>query len=321
MDIGVLIIGLGQIGMGYDLCLESETHVYSHCRAFNLHSSFSLLGGVDPDEKNRAGFENEYQFPAYKNLKLALKELEPDLVIISAPTTYHLDLLQAVLKFSDPKAILCEKPLSYDLEDARLMVDLCKEREIQLFVNYMRRSDPAVIEINDKLNSGKIATPVRGVAWYSKGLMHNGSHLFNLLEYWLGTMVKFEIISPGRSLENGDKEPDVKVYFEKGEIVFLSLEEENYSHYTIELMAPNGMLRYEMAGHQATWQPVIQNPVFKLNKSITVEQKIIETNMNKFQYNVASQVEMAFKKEKYFLSSGEDALRTIESLSAILGKV
>ena len=34
--------------------------------------------------------------------------------------------------------------------------------------------------------NGEIQGPIKGVAWYSKGIVNNGSHLINLLEYWLG---------------------------------------------------------------------------------------------------------------------------------------
>lgn len=52
----VLIIGLGQIGMGYDLHLDPTLHIYSHARAFSLHSDFDLLAAVEPDEQKTGGF-------------------------------------------------------------------------------------------------------------------------------------------------------------------------------------------------------------------------------------------------------------------------
>ena len=43
MTIGVLIIGLGQIGMASDLKLDDRQHVYTHARAFAKHPAFTLL--------------------------------------------------------------------------------------------------------------------------------------------------------------------------------------------------------------------------------------------------------------------------------------
>jgi len=48
----VLIVGLGQIGMGYDLGLPPQ-NVLSHARAFQNCPGFRVIGGVDPDPKER----------------------------------------------------------------------------------------------------------------------------------------------------------------------------------------------------------------------------------------------------------------------------
>lgn len=72
MSIGVLIVGLGQIGMGYDFELDPKDYVYSHARAFSLHPEFHLVGGVDPDEKQRHGFVIGYRSAAFVDVETAL---------------------------------------------------------------------------------------------------------------------------------------------------------------------------------------------------------------------------------------------------------
>ena len=52
-----LIVGLGQIGMGYDLSLAPDQFVYSHARALSLNPEFKLVGGVDPDRAKRRDFQ------------------------------------------------------------------------------------------------------------------------------------------------------------------------------------------------------------------------------------------------------------------------
>jgi|GEM_PF-743199 len=321
MDVGVLVIGLGQIGMGYDLTLDADAYVYSHCRAFYLHAAFRLLGAVDPDEAKRVLFEGAYQQCAYHDVEAALDILAPELIVIAVPTIDHLTTLKTILNKTNPKVILCEKPLSYDLGEAACMVEMCQHRGVQLFVNYIRRSDPGVIDIKRKLDAGIMHRPMKGVVWYTKGFMHNGSHFFNLLEYWLGEMRDFHLISLGSALDHDDYEVDVKVSFEHGEILFSNLKAEHYVHYTIELFASNGMLRYEKAGYHITWQPVIADPILKGSYSITQKAELLDAEMHRFQYNVADQIALVFRQKDHFLSDGEDALRTIKSLSAILGSI
>ena len=44
----VAIVGLGGIGMLYDLKLPEAEYVQSHVRAFFLHPDFEIVGAVDP---------------------------------------------------------------------------------------------------------------------------------------------------------------------------------------------------------------------------------------------------------------------------------
>ena len=172
-----IIIGLGQIGMGYDLEHQKDK-VYTHAKAFYKSHDFELIAGVDSSKTKRDLFEKKYKANTYLNIESAIKVNQADVIIIASPTEKHYPILKEILNCSLPKAILCEKPLAYDIYDAEEMVNLSKKYRVKLFVNYMRRSDPAVIEIKKKIDSKKILTPLKGVVWYSKGFIHNGSTFF-----------------------------------------------------------------------------------------------------------------------------------------------
>lgn len=320
MRIGTLIVGLGQIGMGYDLGLDPDTHVYSHARAFKVHPAFHLLGGVDPDNQQRRTFEREYHCPAFPDVEAALVRVQPELIVIAVPTSFHGDTLRRVLKQSRPAAVLCEKPLSYDLEEARAMVQVCEDKGTRLFVNYMRRSAPGVIEIKRRLEAGEIAAPVKGVAWYSKGLLHNGSHFFNLLEYWLGPMVTSDVLDSGRLWDGTDPEPDVRVSFRQGTILFLAAREEAFSHYAVELLATNGRLRYDRGGEEIHWQPAVPDRRLHGYTTLSVEPEMIASGMDRYQWHVAEQLAAALKGSKACLCEGTEALKTLESLKTIIEK-
>jgi len=313
----VLIVGLGQIGMGYDLGLAAE-HVYSHSRAFSQHPAFQLIGGVDPKAARRQTFEQRYQCPAYEDVDESLGRHQPDLVVIASPTRLHGDILQKVLRQSHPTAVLCEKPLSGELTEARSMVQASAENGVSLYVNYVRRSDQGAIEIKRRLAAGEIETPVKGVAWYSKGLRHNGSHVFNLLEYWLGPMESARVLASGRLWENDDPEPDVHVTFAHGSIVFLAAREEAFTHCAIELLAPNGRLRYDRGGQQISWQAAQPDPNLQGYSTLSAHTETIASGMDRYQWHVADQLSAAFDGRESCLCTGVEALTTLESLQTII---
>lgn len=312
-----LVVGLGQMGMGYDVNLDSESFVLTHSRAFELHPKFRLIGGVDPDSIRRDLFENQYRCKPYSSIDDAYRDLDPDILAISNPTESHGQTLTMALDVFQPECIICEKPLSYELSEAKKMVDLCASQNCRLYVNYKRRSDPGAIEVKRLLADGSISCPVKGLAWYSKGLFNNGSHLFNLLQFWLGDVQDFKILQVGRLWNKVDPEPDFLVTFQHGDIYFLAAKEENFSHYTIELVASNGRLRYEQEGDHIVWQRVVTDTTYEGYKILSPVDELIQTEMRRYQWHVVDQIARDIDGYDANVCSGLEALQTLRWLDEI----
>jgi len=304
--------------MGYDLHLDSTQYIYSHARAFDLHPDFYLLAAVEPDEQKQEDFYRTYKAPTYSDLDVALSQHQPDVVVIAVSTQLHAETLYNVLDKCKPKAVLCEKPLAYDFDDARNMVQLCQAKGVGLYVNYMRRSDPGVINVKKLIDSGEYQIPIKGVAWYSKGFIHNGSHFFNLIEYWLGPMKGFSLLEEGRLWDGVDPEPDVRVEFAKGVVIFLAAWEEAFSHYTIELLSQSGRIRYEQQGGLIQWQSVMDDPAYKGHNVLASRSEEISSDMARSQWNVVNQLNQIIEGKDGYLCTGSEALNTLESMSLII---
>lgn len=317
MTLKGLVVGLGKIGVEFDLNLDPKAYVLTHARAFQQHPRFRLMGGVDVDLSRCQLFEKHYGCHAYTDLEQALQSIRPDVIAIATPTPMHGETLRKILSLAEPAAILCEKPLSYDLDEARVMVKDCLARNCRLYVNYIRRSDPGIVEVRQRLDEAHIGTPVKGVAWYSKGLFHNGSHFFNLLQFWLGEMKDFKLITTGRLWDGTDPEPDVQVIFDRGTIIFLAAKEEDFSHYTIELVVPNGRLRLEQGGDLIVWQPTARDPLAEGYTVLSPAEEKIETEMTRSQWNVVDQLAASLDGSPAQICNGAVAFKTLESLEEI----
>ena len=319
MKRSVLIVGLGQIGLGFDLQLPADKFVYSHARAFHNHPAFCLVGGVDPDASKRAAFTAAYRTPAFESLEQAGDVLPVDLVIVATPTLTHYAIVCELLDLAGPRqAFLCEKPLSYDLVEAQAMLKEITDRNVAVYVNYMRRSEPGALEVKRRIASGEIASPIKGVAWYSKGFLHNGSHLFNLLEDWLGEMHSFSLIDSGRTLGDGDAEPDVKVRFNKGEVTFLAAKDENFSLTALDIVSKTGRLGYEDGGRFIAWRPIARDKELLGYTFLSSNLEEIPCDFKRYQYHVVDQLANALNGEAACLCGGQQALRTLEGMHSIL---
>jgi predicted dehydrogenase len=309
-----LVVGLGQVGMGYDLTLDAGVYIYSHARAVSLHPAFELVAGVDPNAHARDLFERTYSRPAFPDVESAGRSQPADFAIIASPTPLHAKILDELLATVRPSIVLCEKPLAYTLRDAVAMVRDCAAHEVKLFVNYMRRSDPGVVEVKRRLDCGEIGTPVKGIVWYSKGFLHNGSHFFNLLEYWLGEFQSAAVIDSGRKWGGADTEPDLRAIFARGTMLFLAAREENFSHYTVELIAPNGRLRYEQGGRNIYWQVARQDPDLPAYTVLSTEAETIPSGQARYQWHVIDELAAMMDGRDAHLCTGADAFTTLQHM-------
>lgn len=318
MTYGVVLVGLGAVGMGYDLRHPNPLRVCTHARAFSIHAAFGALVGVDENEDRRRLFDGSYGGPSYASLKEALVQHRPSVVVIATPTATHADVLHRVLEHATPRVILCEKPLASDLHDAQRMLASCEERGVALYVNYMRRSDPGVRVVKRMIEEGEIGTPVKGVAWYSKGLVHNGSHFVDLLRYWLGPVGVATLVRGGRRWENRDPEPDFVLDHAKGSVSCLAANEECFSHYTVELVASNGRLRYEGGGERVEWQRVVDDPDFDGYRILTNRPLALPADAARYQWHVVEQLALALEGKDAALCTGRDGFETLRDVYRVV---
>jgi len=300
--------------MGYDWDVPGTGPALTHASAFSRNPGFQVLGAIDPDPKRRQEYTGRYQKPAWKQMDEVSPNLSPDVVVISTPTDTHRKTLEGVLEKIPPKLILCEKPIADTVADAEKMCRLCSEKNVMLRVNYPRRVHPSCREIKERIEDGRISRPIRGVVWYSKGLLHSGSHFSNLLEYWLGPAISHKLGRAGRVLAGKDSEPDLQLSFHEAEIMFLALPEENFSFHEIQLIAPNGVLRYQRGGDRITWQKRQPYPSGQGSFFLSSEEEVITRGVSGDQGVVAKEVMRCLEGAKSDLCTGEEALRTLSVL-------
>ena len=143
-------------------------------------------------------------------------------------------------------------------------------------------------DIKNRIDSGFIKEPIKGVCWYSKGLYNSSSHFINLLRFWLGKFKECKVLRKGRLFNNLDPEPDFYINFEKGGVYFLSAWEELYSFYKIELITNNGFLNYDFGGENIKYYK--KDSENNKTNLITKDSIVIKNDLNKYQLNVLEEL-------------------------------
>jgi predicted dehydrogenase len=132
-----------------------------------------------------------------------LNDPNVEAVYIATPAFLHLKQIQMAAE--NKKHILCEKPLTLTLKEAKKAVEICKKNKVYLQEGYMMKFHGAHQKIKQIIDDGKLGKivymraqlscwypPIKG-AWRQdpkKGgggsLIDMATHMYDLLEYFAG---------------------------------------------------------------------------------------------------------------------------------------
>jgi len=176
------LIGLGNIGMGYDYDIPNSESIFTHANAFSLHSNFELVGGCDPDINKRKRFEKRYS-QTFSSVSQLIQAENPEIFVVSSPTKTHDQVIKEIIEIGQPKLILCEKPLTSSYKKSKLINNLCKASKVPIILNFPRRAEIGIKKIKQMILSEKLIPPFKVNVFYSKGFLNSSSHyLYELIK-------------------------------------------------------------------------------------------------------------------------------------------
>ena len=316
MSYRAAIIGLGQIGQGYDYnCLDSSLAI-THASGFHYHTSFELIGGVDPNEDRCKEFERKYDKPATIEIDTLMAKEKIDVVSIAVPTHLHYDIFNKIIPYS-PKAIICEKPIANSLSEAKQMTAMAKEKKCAFLINYIRRFEPGTNKLRERIINGDIGEIYKGTVWYSKGLYNNGSHFIDLLLYFFGEATEIKVINKGRYWETTDPEPDFIIKFGDVKVVFLAGREEYYSISEMELFGTKGKANYLNGGNEIKYQLTKPDPIYSGYTVLDDNAKHIKTDFNHYQTYILDNLTNHLENNEPLKSDGSSAFETLKIVENI----
>jgi len=149
----LLICGLGSIGRRHlrNLLALGERDIVL------FRSGRSTLADEDlPD------------LPVERDLEIALERWRPDAVIVSNPTSLHMEVAIPAAKAGC--SLLIEKPVSHSLEGVNVLVQALKEHRARLLVGFQFRFHPGLRMIKSILQSGEIGRPISARAHWGEYL-------------------------------------------------------------------------------------------------------------------------------------------------------
>lgn len=253
------VVGCGQIGVLFEED-PSQIRPATHAGAFATHPRTELAALVDVDAGRRQHAAERYSGVAcFADYRQMLDAVRPDIVAVATLPDAHRPVVEAAAK-AGARAIVCEKPIALTLEDATAMIDACREADALLFVNHTRRFDPLIRRARDEVAAGRIGEVLQATCLYTRGLMNTGTHLLDLLRFFLGDATAVSGVSSGRVDVPlpGDVGVDGQVEFAGGARATIRHVED--SVFDTRLIGRRGGLALTRLGFRIEWTGVRAGP-------------------------------------------------------------
>jgi predicted dehydrogenase len=249
MTFHAAVIGCGKIGSGFadDPLLAGD--VYTHAEAYVRSPSTELVAVCDRDADVAQRCGERWNVASFTTIERLLASAEAEIVSICTPDKTHYAIAKLAIEAQSVRAILCEKPLATNVEEGEELVRLARDSGKTIAVAYVRRYAENIAAVRRLLDKGSIG-PLRAISgWYGKGVLHNGSHWFDLLRMLAGEV---EWVEATDRLGEGDDDPslDVTLGLASGAVATLRAADSNaYSIFEMDLLTEGGRIEIRDGGH------------------------------------------------------------------------
>lgn len=307
------IIGLGNIGLGYDLAHDND-YVQTHAKAYVQNRNFTLAFGVDPDAKKRKDFERFTHAKAYGSLNNALKEFSSVDVMSVCVAPEHRGQLWDEVARMHPRVLVLEKPLAKDVREAKRILAWARTNKISLVVNYIRRFEPSTYVLKAALKKKRLGRTVGVDLRYNGGFYNNASHYIDLLRLIFGEPSKARHV---RSEKDGrDLQVDFVLEYPDFEVHGRSVKTKCPAG-EITFWCEQGKFFYQRFGQTIDVFEVRPDPVFRKFEELALTNSI----SGRTAYAMGGVVDHVYELcegKKNSLSDGNNALETLKLCESIL---
>jgi len=314
----VLIVGAGRIGAFFDT--PSSDNILTHAHAFYNALQCKIVGFVDVDQNAASQACQIWGGVAFESLTQAFDNSEIDIVCVAAPDQFHYSILIDLLA-RPIKLIFAEKPLTQTLAQAEHIINLSTQKNIPIIVNYTRRFIPEFVDLQNKIKAGAFGRFLTGLGVYGKGVLHNGSHLLDLLRYLVGEVKLIQ--ATNFCYDFYKNEPSVSTILKINDSALFYLNFVDCSFYTVfevDLFFEKTRIKITDSGHTIDVYAIEQNKIFAGYKSLVLTERI-KTQQNQALQFVALHILDVLNNKSELRCSANDAYFAMKVCLEILDQV
>ena len=300
------IIGCGNIAALYDQPQHSD-HILTHAHAYTLEPRIQLCAMADVNKQKADDATRIWGGIPYYDSNEMLEHENIDIISICVPDEQHEKMLDICYDYH-PKAVFCEKPLTLDMQSAERIVKKYSDAGIVLAVNFSRRWDPTIQSLKKEFEKGTYGDVLNVTGIYTKGILHNGSHLIDILRYLFGDIADAIPLSAKFDWFENDPTVDAFIKFRNGvQAHIVSADARNYSIFEIDILCEKARFHFNKSGFHMIEYGLMENPIYSGYLELFEKQRV-QTGLDKSLSYAISNIIDAIEGKDNIICSGNDAL-------------
>lgn len=285
--LNVIIIGAGKIGAFFDS--PKTKNILTHAHAFTKHKGFNLIGFVDVNLPQAQKAANIWGGRGFRDLEQAFRQNKIDIVVVATPDETHYTILRRICNYP-VKLVVAEKPLATIYYEAKKIVKLYEQKNIPVVVNYTRRFVPELEKIQSQINQGLYGEFLTGIAYYGKGLLHNGSHTIDLLRWFIGEIKSSIVLNQLIDFKPSDPSLAAVLIFAQQQKLYLQPVNCNlYTIFETDLLFTQGRIILKSGSTIIQEYKIKNNKIFEGYRNLVQIQEI-KTKRLQANYNLVNNV-------------------------------
>lgn len=244
----------------------AHPHAYGYADSLGKIDGVEIVGIADDDQKRGENAAAKYNTKFFKGHEELLQQ-DLDAVIITSENSKHREHVVAAAKAG--KHILCEKPLATKVEDAKEMIEVCKQNQVILQTAFPVRFNSAVVRTKKIIENGELGQifAIKGTnrgtnpgGWFVDQAKSGGGavidhtvHVVDLMRWFIGAEVKEVYAEIDNTISSGSIDDCGILNIEFENDVFSTLDcswsrNETYPTWgdvTLEIIGSEGNLRVD----------------------------------------------------------------------------
>ncbi|MDN0075830.1 Gfo/Idh/MocA family oxidoreductase [Crenobacter sp. SG2303] len=321
--LNVALIGCGKIGYSF-INSGSGVGVYTHAEAYARADGLQLVAVVDPDIQRAHECAKRYGVDAsrvYGSTEDFFRNETVDIISIASPDATHVSLVRQALAMKSVKGIFLEKPLALTLEDAQGVLAEVRRSNIPVLVNYSRRYCSEHRKLASLIRSGTLGEVQTVNGFYTKGLMHNGTHWLDLFDWFFGE-IKMAVGWESASIDfQGDPTLNVHLRSRAVSAMLHGCDARYFSVFEMDVVTDKGRVQIVDGGGKIVVSRVFPSAIYHGYTELKLVEEWSHENMKDLLLRAVEDLRDSILESRQPVSNAENAFRALRAANTAMREV